>query len=233
VAGGGVSRDFPGTNSNYLKVTNPIGPLDYAGSTMTVFVWARPDTSTPGDLVAKELGAVGTRGWQLGKQSTNIAFFTFNSGGGTDGNAGVAWTTLGTAVWKAIGGRKNGTGAGAVALFIAGVIAASASASQANLNDSSADFTVGQRSNNDEPFDGQLAGVAVWNVALSDAEMLALAKGVSPQMIRRTSLIAHYTMWGTSTAGEADLSGNAEPLVKVGTVPAGGSQPPRGPYILQ
>jgi hypothetical protein len=227
-----MARDFPGTNSNYLRIVNPVSAIDYAGSTLTVHCWVRPDTTTPATLVAKEPGTATTRGWQLGKHGTNISFFTFNSGGGVDAVAEVAYTTLGTGAWKAVAGRKNGTGAGAVALWIAGASVATTSASQANLNDTSADFTIGTRGVNDEPFNGQIQDVAVWSASLSDSELVALSKGVSPQMIRRASLIAHYPMWGDSSGTELDLSGNGQNVSEVGTVGVGSSNAPVGPLVV-
>lgn len=43
-------------------------------------------------------------------------------------------------------------------------------------------------------FVGDLAEIAVWNVALSDAEILALARGVSPLRTRIASLVVYYPM---------------------------------------
>ncbi len=43
-------------------------------------------------------------------------------------------------------------------------------------------------------FDGPLAEVGVWNVALTDDEILALSKGFSPRLIRPSALKAHVRL---------------------------------------
>jgi hypothetical protein len=45
-------------------------------------------------------------------------------------------------------------------------------------------------------FDGKLADVAFWSVALDASEVAALYKGYSPQQIRPASLVAHYPCGG-------------------------------------
>lgn len=43
-------------------------------------------------------------------------------------------------------------------------------------------------------FDGNIAEVGVWNVALSDAECTVLSTGVSPLFVRPLSLVAYYPL---------------------------------------
>lgn len=62
------------------------------------------------------------------------------------------------------------------------------------------------------PLSGYLAAVGIWNVALDAAEIAALAKGFSPHLIRRASLVHHMPL----IRGSRDLRGN---MVEVGTVP--------------
>lgn len=45
-----------------------------------------------------------------------------------------------------------------------------------------------------EYMDGDVAEAAIWNVALDDAEIAALAKGVCPLLIRPTSLVAYWPL---------------------------------------
>jgi hypothetical protein len=45
-------------------------------------------------------------------------------------------------------------------------------------------------------FDGKLADIAFWSVALTASEVAALYKGYSPQQIRPESLVAHYPCGG-------------------------------------
>lgn len=46
---------------------------------------------------------------------------------------------------------------------------------------------------------GRMAEAAVWDVALDDAEMTALAKGICPLLIRPASLVAYYPLVGNDS----------------------------------
>ncbi len=50
--------------------------------------------------------------------------------------------------------------------------------------------------------DGQIAWPAVWDVALSDAEVAALAAGASPLTVRPESLVSFWPLTGASTGDE-------------------------------
>ena len=55
-------------------------------------------------------------------------------------------------------------------------------------------------------WDGYLAEIGIWNIALSDAEIAILAEGYSPLFIRPQSLIAYWSLWGNSSP-EPDVVG--------------------------
>jgi hypothetical protein len=46
---------------------------------------------------------------------------------------------------------------------------------------------------------GKIAEAAIWNVALNDAEIAALAKGYSPLLIRPQSLVAYWPLFGNDS----------------------------------
>ncbi len=69
-------------------------------------------------------------------------------------------------------------------------------------------FGVGARCT-DSPsqfFDGRLAEFGVWNVALSDAEVVSLSRGVAPSMIRPNSLVL-YTQLHQAAGDDYDAVG--------------------------
>lgn len=69
-------------------------------------------------------------------------------------------------------------------------------------------------------FPGYVAEYGVWNVALSDAEIAALAKGYSPMMIRPQSLQHYWPLGGiysNSSSGEFGIRGGTT-LSETGTV---------------
>lgn len=48
---------------------------------------------------------------------------------------------------------------------------------------------------------GSIADVAIWNVALSDAEVLALARGMSPMLVRPSALVAYWPLSNIASQG--------------------------------
>lgn len=56
--------------------------------------------------------------------------------------------------------------------------------------------------------EGNLCDVAIWNAVLSNAEVAALANGVSAGKIRRTSQVFYMPLFG-ETSPEGEFSGNA------------------------
>lgn len=55
-----------------------------------------------------------------------------------------------------------------------------------------------------EPFGGDLAEVAIWSAVLTDQEILALARGLSPFAVRPASLVSYVPIWGLHSP-EIDL----------------------------
>jgi hypothetical protein len=70
-------------------------------------------------------------------------------------------------------------------------------------------------------FGGVLADVAIWPVALSQAELSALSKGARPNTIRPPSLIGWWPLDGIQSP-EPDLSGNVNNGTLTGTTFAAG-----------
>lgn len=84
-------------------------------------------------------------------------------------------------------------------------------------------------------FNGHLAHSAVWNVALSDGEIAALANGWSPLSVQPQSLWAYWPLDGWIHPGETrDYSGNGRNLTITSSghsVPEHQLLTPRGPIL--
>jgi hypothetical protein len=74
---------------------------------------------------------------------------------------------------------------------------------------------------------GRLAEVAIWNVALTDAEVASIAKGVSPPYIQPAALVGYWPLWGDHSP-EIDLTFNARSMTVTGATKA--DHPPVMPY---
>ena len=71
---------------------------------------------------------------------------------------------------------------------------------------------------------GHIAEAAIWNVALTAAEVTVLAKGVSPLFIRRQNLVAYWPLYGLHSP-ETDFSGNNR-VMTLNNGPTRGNHPP-------
>jgi len=65
---------------------------------------------------------------------------------------------------------------------------------------------------------GVIADAAVWNVALSSQEILALSQGISPLLIRPASLVFYAPLWGEMSP-ELNLRGAGVTLGAAGAAP--------------
>lgn len=72
---------------------------------------------------------------------------------------------------------------------------------------------------------GRLAEPAIWNVALNDAEVLALSKGVSPLKIQPAALVSYPPLWGLHSP-EIDLVKSGATWTLSGTPPAQANHAP-------
>ena len=220
-----MARDFDGNAANNLNITDPPGGLDITGTVMTVSAWIRPDTLVSfGRIATKWSGSAGQYLFSLG----NAGQILFRISGSSDSAVGP--TVLSTGVWQHVAGRKNGNGASNISVHLNGVVNGTGS-SVNPIPDTANNFRVGADMAGAIGFDGRIAEVALWNVALSDAEIAALATGANPLRVHPNNLAAYYPLWGVGAGGEPDLSGNGQTLTEVGTVGVA-DHAPVGPYVL-
>jgi hypothetical protein len=77
---------------------------------------------------------------------------------------------------------------------------------------------------------GSISDVAIWNVALSDAEVLALARGMSPLFVRPSGLIAYWPLDTIASQGLNRVRGTTDRTLTVtqGAVAQASAGPPVG-----
>ena len=76
---------------------------------------------------------------------------------------------------------------------------------------------------------GRIAEVGFWSVSLSDAEVTALVRGVSPLMVRPGSLLGYWPVYGQASP-EIDLSPSHAPMTLEGTAPLANHAPVGCPF---
>lgn len=221
-----MSRSFNGIVSNQISIGDV---ADVTGTLLSISAWARPAGTGDGMVVAKDGGTAATdiqyRLWFVsGKAQANI--------GDSAGQDAILGATSFTAnVWHHLGLRKNGTGATSLAVFLDGVRDAQGSSAR-SIQNTIQPIKIGARSGaSGLPFNGLIAEVAVWDVALTDLEFAALAKGGDPSAFRRDHLVGYWPLPGVAFP-EIDLSGLRNNGPQTGTVPAGTSHPPVQPVAV-
>jgi hypothetical protein len=82
-----------------------------------------------------------------------------------------------------------------------------------------------ERSTPIEYFNGEIAEVALWNVALGDDEVASLGKGCHPFLVRPESLVAYWPVWGNESP-ELDYFKNQYSMTLNGAPSKGAGGPP-------
>lgn len=220
-----MARDFPASVGNYLDVGD-VAAIDITGTALTLSLWAYPDSSGNGIILAKDGGGTTSLQYRIWYNS-GIPGYEFDIG--DTSNLDVAsGGAIATGVWQHLGLVKNGTGAGALKGYQDGTEVGSVTSNRTIANQSATLRFGGRSADNIFMFDGKIAEVAIWDAALSAAELAALAKGVSPLLIRPANLKGYWPLWGVGSP-EADLSGNKNNATITGTVNAA-NHAPTGPY---
>lgn len=75
------------------------------------------------------------------------------------------------------------------------------------------------------PWSDKLAEVSIWNVALTDAEVASLAKGIHPFLVRPGALVGYWPLIGAYSP-EINLKSNASVMTMTGTLNQAASHPP-------
>lgn len=186
-----MARNFNGSG-DYLYYTSAI----LTGEPLTLACWFLPDNVT-GAFTIVALGTSGIGGprnefgllvvngalWAI-EQDASVFKYATPSVGVSIGNlyhgCGVFSSSTSRAAY--LNGGNKGTNTDSVSPAISG----------GTLT------RIGQRCNDgdNQKFDGLIAEVAAWNVALTDAEVAVLATGMSPLAVRPASLVAYWPLIG-------------------------------------
>jgi hypothetical protein len=207
-----MSRSFTATDPDYI-IASDVSAIDVTGTSWTVAVWFKVNSiGAEHKIVAK---------WD-GNSSLLQYLITVTSGGNLVGattdpgfNVATGSTTLSASAWYHAALVQRGTGSNTLELYLNGVLEASASPAAGPAN-TSAFFKIGAGGDNslhENPHDGRISRVAVWNAtALTTGQITSLQTG-SPNDVAPTGL----TFYTIDTANEVVDYASAITLTDVGT----------------
>lgn len=188
-----MARDFDGSTQRLNNAAAVVTAYPF-----TLAAWVNTDlTGLQTILTQQATGGTASSGWQLRLSGTNQVIMRSGT------QAATTSTTLGTGTW----GHACGvcTSATARAAFLNGGGKGTSTAN--NTPSSIAATSLAQPDAMDTArLNGRLAEAAVWDVALSDQEVVILALGASPLLVRPQSLRAYWPLIGRYDP-EIDLRG--------------------------
>lgn len=217
-----MARLFSG--ASYCEAADQ-APIDITGTVVVIAFWVkRTSTGNFPHMVAK--GTAGTGVQYKVFHGGSTYYFEIGDSGGVDQCSSPGWST---GVWEHVVAVKNGTGAGAQKMYRNGVFVGTATSNKSIQNTANT-LRVGQASDGSQQFAGTIAEVGIWDVVLSDAEILALAAGVSPRQVRPGSLKGYWPLYGAGSP-EPDLSGNQNNMTVSSAAAA--DHAPVGAYVKE
>ncbi len=213
-----MSRNLPGTNENGFQIGD-VSAIDITGTALTISAWVKPSNHDSDDNVVGKRGDDGNQiQYQLAMTSSGFLLSQI----GDSGNADVATggTVVPLNVWSHVALVKNGTGSGAVKLYLNAVEDASITSNR-SIQNRSENLHLGKNTGGGwAAMTGLLAEVVIWDASLSLSEIQDLYEGAGPLSIKTANVKGYWPLYGTASP-ETDLSGNGNNASIIGTVPAG------------
>jgi len=186
-----MSRNFNGTTSDYLNAgTSPY--LNFTAH-MTASIWVRKQTSAGSKIFGKWHDSIGQQ-WLIQLGSSDLLYALYIDGAGVkilNSNPNV----LSLNVWQHIAVTYDGL---AMKIYVDGALQGTRSQSGDIISRPSTNLTFGIGSNLDSPFEGDLGHSALWDVSLSDYEIVSLSNGINPLQIRTNNLLEYWAINGRS-----------------------------------
>jgi len=199
----------------------------------TLIGWIFPNDFGEGDkgrIYYRDAGTFMWGVWIRGTDSDNLLKYQRNFST-TNGKWQTPTSSISTSVWQHLAiTYDNSDVSNDPVIYLDGVsqtITETTAPVGSAADDSGVALLLGNNDDGSRTFNGRLAEMAIYNMALSAAEVLALAHSINPLHIRRTNLKAYWPLPGNSSP-EADLSGNGNNGTVTGAIK--GAHPPITPY---
>lgn len=228
-----MARTWPFSASNDLKQSANPSKLNFPGNseqfTLSIWVKLNRNDATDQTLLSKYNGSIGPLMRTLGGK---LRMFWIDSGAG--GHEAIGATTMSTGTWYHCAATWPRSTSPGMQVWLNGVVdgADTTNGTMNTTSDTTDGWVIGARGNggsaDSNPLDAVACEVAMWNTAISAAEILALSKGINPFMIRPANLKGYWPIYGVA-APEADFTDTPANFSLVGTLNQANHGPVDGP----
>jgi hypothetical protein len=207
-----MARSFVRASSQYLEVASPV----VVAYPFTMACWFYPLDTTGGALIGISDTAGTSNYWYLDHTTAVRILARDNS----TSDAANATGSVVTNAWNHAAGVFTSSTSRSAFFNGSGKSTATGNITPVGLDVT----TVGtlHRSVFGSYENGRIAEPAIWNVALTDVEIAALARGLHPSRIRPDALVAYWPLWGDDSP-EPDwhtAGGTRYPLTVTGATKA-------------
>jgi hypothetical protein len=184
-----MAFNFTRSSSQYLSVPDD-SSLDITGP-LTLAVWVRKQSNAASNcgILSKWITSSNNRSYALTIDSGGSPFFVISSDGGFTAANQITGSDLGSnsrhvsATFTPSTRQELFVDGSSVAVKTSGVVSSLFSGAAALLIGRQGDITT------NPTWDGDIAEPAIWNAALTAAEIASLAKGMTPDKIRPQNLV--------------------------------------------
>lgn len=199
-----MARHFEKNNNDYLDAGNP-SHLNLTGDELTLFARMRLEsTSSEGKILSKWADSGGQFQYLISTNSDDKCQFAVFPGTTI---IALGTSTLATGIWYDLAGTYDGSNA---RVYCNGTEEDSTPAT-GNLSAKTAPVRIGAGSGGsgtENPYDGDIGHVAIWDKPLTAGEIESLANGISPLSIRSESLLFYAPLNGQNP--EYDVIGGLD-----------------------
>lgn len=199
-----MAYDFVAASSQRIEANSSFAALSFP---FTLSCWARPDlTGTLRTLFSMPRATFASN--IALKQSAGNLWQAVHVYGGTTG-ASSSSSSLSTGTWVHLVGVFNSNTSRTLYVDGSAQTADTTTVTTGTFKLPTLGYLQSPVGTFSQPYDGKLAECAVWSVALTDPEILSLARGFRPTLVRPQSLVYYAPLAGSAN----DLKDNVAPTL--------------------
>lgn len=214
-----MSRTWDASGGDYLQTSGSPAALIFGSAAYSMAAWIRPASVASDMTVVSKY--TGTHGPILRITGGKVGHFFINAS--VSGKEAIGATTVPTSQWSLVGGAW-GAGAGLHRVTFNGVQDGTSPTSSSHHTTEAANWRIGERPSNTNPFNGQIAMVGLWNKYLTNEEWAALYTAASFTDVAAANCAGAWIVSG-SVNPEVDVSANDNTMGVTGTLTYSAEEP--------